>query len=261
EKAGLKVGDIIKKIDGISTTGLDANELIDSIKGPSGTTVQITVDRNGQLLDFSIVRGEITLETVLLEANSTTEVPDTIGYIAIYQFTGSTGADFDDMLSKTMAKNPKGLILDLRDNPGGYVEAAYEVLEQFVPKGETLAEMKISGKIIDELSQAGSTVTVPMAVLVNEGTASSSEIVAGALQDHGLATLIGEQTYGKGTVQEVTVFTDGSFFKLSIAQWLTPDGHSVDNVGLTPDIIAKPTKDDVLGKTDSQLQRAIDELS
>ncbi len=121
--------------------------------------------------------------------------------------------------------------------------------------------MKISGKVIDEISQAKTVSNIPIAILVNYGTASASEIVAGALQDNKLAKLIGEQTYGKGTVQEVTVFTDGSFFKLSIAQWLTPKGRNIDHIGLTPDIIAKPTKEDVLGKTDSQLQKAIDELT
>lgn len=260
DKAGLKTGDIILSIDGESFSTNEINDMINAIKGPAGSKVELKIDRDGETKSFSITREQITLDTVLLEANST-EVPSSLGYIAIYQFTDSTTSEFDKILTQTLADDPKGLIIDLRDNPGGYVDSALDILGYFFEKGETVAKLKIADQYISERSPgAGTLKDMPIVVLVNENTASAAEIVAAALQEKKSAKLIGEQTYGKGTVQEVNIYTDGSLLKLSIAKWLTPDGNDIDHLGIKPTIEVVATKDDAVGKTDSQLQKAIDEL-
>lgn len=259
-KAGLKAGDIILKIDNTDTSSLTIDELLQLIKGPSGSTVKLLILRDGTEKSFSVTRDLITLETVILPTDST-EIPSSIGYIAIYQFTGGTASQFDALLTDTLAKNPKGIILDLRDNPGGYIDSAYDILGYFIPSGTTIAKIQLQGEIIPEKSGGtGKLAGFPLVVLVNDKTASSAEIVTAALQETDSATIIGQTTYGKGTVQEVNIYTDGSLFKLSIAKWLTPSGKDINQIGITPDIIVEPTKDDLLGITDSQLQRAISEL-
>jgi len=260
EEAGLEAGDVIQKIDDIDITSHTIDELLNTIKGPSGSTVKITVNRDGKSKTFNVIRKLITLETVILPT-SQSEIPESIGYIAIYQFTGGTAAQFDALLTDTLATNPKGIILDLRDNPGGYIDSAFDILGYFVPSGKILTEIEIQGDTIPEKSDGtGKLAGFPLVVLVNEKTASSAEIVTAALQEHDLATIVGETTYGKGTVQEVNIYTDGSLFKLSIAKWLTPNGTDVDGVGITPDVIVEITKDDLIGETDTQLQKAIQEL-
>lgn len=260
EKAGVKAGDIIKKIDGKDITGLDGEELVNLIKGPAGSIVELTIDRDSKTLTFKITRAQVTLESVIQET-SKTEIPSTIGYISISQFTSSTDNEFEDILESTMSTNPKALILDLRDNPGGYLEPTYNILGHFIEKGKTIMSLKISGENIKQVSEGqGELGKTPIAVLVNGNTASAAEVVAGALQDYKIAKLIGEQTYGKGTVQEVTTYADGSLLKLSVAKWLTPLNRSINKVGLTPDVKVNPTKTDILANNDVQLKKAIEEL-
>lgn len=263
EAAGLQSGDIIEKINGIDVSNLDIEEIITRLKGPAGTTVDITVDRNGIDEVFEVTRQEITLDTVLFDATNSTDIPESIGYIAIYQFTKTTGREFADILATTLESDPHGLIIDLRDNPGGFVSSAYEVLELFLEKGQIMTKIKMGGRFIDEEAQrTGDALEadMPIIILVNEASASAAEIVAGALQEHGKAVLIGEQTFGKGTVQEVNIYDDGSLFKLTVAEWFTPNDVNIDGVGITPDITAATTKDDILGLTDSQLELAIREI-
>lgn len=260
EEAGLQEGDIILEVDGHEVGDLTIVELINNIKGPSGSVVEIKVRRDKQTKTLDVTRGQIDLDTVFFEGGF--EIPGDIGYIAIYQFTESTSGEFRSMLDETLSNDPKGLIIDLRDNPGGQVEAAYQVLDLFIEEGEILAKMGFPEYLREANSNgpgdAGD--TLPIMVLINANTASAAEIVAGALQDHKIGTLIGEPTYGKGTVQEVNTYNDGSVFKFTIAEWFTPLDHQVDKNGLTPDILVERTKDDVLGNTDSQLDRAIEEL-
>lgn len=260
DKAGLKIGDTILTIDGKSFTEGQIEQLIDAIKGPAGTQVKIEIDRNGSKMTFTITREQITLDTVLLEAGDT-DIPASLGYVAIYQFTDSTSAEFDSMITETMNADPQGLILDLRDNPGGYVDSAVEILGYFFDSGKTVAILQMGNEQYLEKSPGeGSLKDLPVAVLVNENTASAAEIVAGALREKENTILVGQTTFGKGTVQEVSIYTDGSLLKLSVAKWLTPSGIDIDHTGLIPDITVIPTKDDTLGKTDSQLARAIEEL-
>lgn len=263
EKAGLKSGDIIKEVDGKDLAGLKIDEVVDLIKGSAGSTVKLVIRRNATDLSFEIKREELTFDTVLPEDPVSTKIPDNIAYLSIYQFTDSTGTEFADALKKALDKKPKGFILDLRDNPGGLLTTAFDVLGHFIKKGKVIANIKIAGQIDPQKSEGQGEFAdagIPLVVLVNDGSASASEVVAGALQDYKIGKLVGEKTYGKGTVQEVTTYTDGSFFKISIANWLTPLERGIDKIGLTPDIVVARTKDDVINKTDSQLERAISEL-
>ena len=263
EKAGIKAGDIIQKIDDTDVTGMEINQVIDLIKGPAGSTVTLTVKRDSQILSFKITRESLKIDTVIPETTNKVTIPTDISYISIYQFTSTTSAEFSDLFKTSLAKKPKGMILDLRDNPGGYLDAAFSILGHFFASGKTIMNLKIDGKILAQQSEGKgefTTAHIPLIVLVNDGSASASEVVAGAIQDYKLGKLVGETTYGKGTVQEVTTYTDGSFFKLSIAHWLTPLKRDINKVGLIPDIFIERSKDDILNKTDSQLERAISEL-
>jgi len=263
EKAGLKAGDILVKIDGKSLEGLAIDEVSAMIKGKAGTIVKLEINRDGVSKTFTITREQLNLDTVTQAEGSPILIPENIGYVSIYQFTEATGDEFDTLLKETLAKNPEGLILDLRDDPGGYLSSAYQVMGHFIPKNDVMMNLKIGEEIIDQRSEGEGEIKakkIPVIVMVNDGTASASEVVAGALQDYKIGKLLGVTTYGKGTVQEVTNYTDGSFFKLSIAHWLTPLKRDINKVGLKPDIEVTPTKDDALGKTDSQLSRAIIEL-
>lgn len=259
--AGLKTGDIITKVDNVDITKYTIDELLDAIKGTAGTKVNITVSRGTESKTFTVIREKIVLNTVLLETASI-DIPSDIGYISIYQFTGSTINEFETLIANTAEEHPRGLILDLRDNPGGYLQSAYDVLNHFIAKDEIISKIKTANQVFDQKSTGdGELSTLPIVILVNKNTASAAEVVAGALQEKINAKLVGTQTYGKGTVQEVSVFNDGSLLKLSIANWLTPGDVNVDKVGLKPDYMVEESKDDVLGKTDSQLLKAIELLS
>jgi len=263
EKAGLKAGDIITAVDGKILEGMPIEDAVNLIKGPAGSTVKLKIKRGNSVLEFTIIREELTIDTVMPEPGFSAKIPEDIGYIAIYQFTGSTAEEFTKVFTETMSKKPTGLILDLRDNPGGYLDSAYSILGHFIPKGETIMNLKIGGRIRPQASEGEGEFQdnkIPMIILVNDGSASAAEVVAGALQDYKLGKLVGITTYGKGTVQEVTTYNDGSFFKLSIAKWLTPLKHDIDKIGLTPEIKVERTKSDLLNQSDSQLERAILEL-
>lgn len=264
EKAGIVGGDIIKSVNGKFVKNMEVDEAIDLIKGPAGTKVKIGVLRDGKQFNYTITREKLTLDSVSSSGYvSSVKIPSDIGYISIYQFIDTTGVEFDDVYSKVMAKNPKGLILDLRNNPGGYLTTAYDVLGYFVEKGQDMLILKSGSETVAQVSYGSADflkAKIPLIVLVNDGTASAAEVIAGAIKDYKIGKLLGEKTYGKGTVQEVTVYSDESFFKLSIAHWVTPLGNDINKVGFTPDIIVESTANDKSGKTDTQLERAIAEL-
>lgn len=267
QKAGLKEGDIIKKVDDQTIAGLTIEKVIDLIKGAAGTKVKLEIDRNGQTLNFTIQRGKLSLDSVMLQNQpelSKTAIPSNISYVSIYQFSTNTGKEFADILKTELAKKPIGLILDLRDDPGGYLSSAYDVLGHFIPKDQIIMYIKTnSQKNEQQLSEGEGEIKnskLPLVVLINENTASAAEVVSAAIQDYKIGKLIGEQSYGKGTVQEITDYTDGSLLKISIAHWLSPLLKDINKVGLTPDIKSSLTKDDLTNGTDSQLQRAIQEI-
>jgi len=242
EKAGILPGDQVLKVDGKELAprleGLDAAEAAREaariIRGPKGSTVELTIFRSSsnETLQIPIVRDAIPLISVrakLLDSN--------LAYVSVSGFNETTTAELDRALEEVLAAKPAGLILDLRNNPGGLLASAQEVLGRFVRDGVALREQFSSGRV-EELPVSSKDVgayDIPMVVLINNGSASASEIVAGALRDHERALLLGEKTFGKGSVQAVEQLSDGSSVRITIARWLTPDGAEIHKVGIEPD--------------------------
>jgi carboxyl-terminal processing protease len=259
EKAGLKSGDTIIKVDGEDMTGIDGNLVLKRVLGPAGTPVTLTIVRKGEdkPFDVTIVRQKIkilTTESKMLDKG--------IGYIKLTSFGENTKAELEKAITDLKAQNPKGLILDLRGNGGGYLETAIDVASQFLPKGVVVSEEYGDGrKDTYEVRQGGLATDIPLVILVNEGSASASEITAGAIQDYGRGKLVGVKTYGKGSVQIVTTLkNDGGAVRITIAHWLTPNGRQIDKKGLEPDVEVTMTEDDVKAGKDPQLDKAIDIL-
>lgn len=242
EKAGIQPGDKILEIDGQRTSTMSLIEATFKIRGAAGTVVKLLVLHEGENepVEISIVRAEITGKSVSLEMR------DDIAYIKITQFLQSTGGDLQNVLSEAIGKGAKGVVLDLRNNPGGLLTASADVASQFLAMG-------IVAKVVDDkgnesvvpVKKGGIATHLPMIVLVNNGSASASEIVAGALQDYGRAKLIGSQTFGKGSVQIIHNLSDGSALHITAYKWLTPLGRPIDGVGLTPDMVSE-LKDEAL---------------
>lgn len=251
DKAGVKPGDQIMKVDGVSITGLSLTDAVGKIRGPAGTTVTLTISRDGSQFDVTITRATVFLPEITLTEHGDATV------VRIMQFGDQTRNKVRALLTDLGQDPPKGIVLDLRNNPGGYLEAAGEVLSAFFPKGSAYVHIKTRSQEYDDLTQKEQLIPtdVPMYVLVNEGSASASEIVAGALQDAKRATILGQKSFGKGTVQEVLQFTDGSSLKMTIAEWFTPSGNKINGVGVIPDIQVQNT-----GDRDEQLLKALDLL-
>ena len=260
EKAGLQPGDKIVKIDDKDMTGTDPELVRLKVLGPAGSTVKLTVARSGESapLEFSITREKIVVKSAtgkMLENN--------IAYVQVTTFGDSTTSELKSTLTELMAQNPKGLILDLRNNGGGYLQTAVEVISQFVPKGVALYEKTGDGKQNEyDVIPGGLATNIPMVVLINEGSASASEITAGALQDYGRAKLVGVQSYGKGSVQNWVPLSDNEgAVRVTIAKWFTPKNRSIDNhVGLTPDVYVGMTLEDFKAGRDPQLDAAVETL-
>ncbi|MBI3816397.1 S41 family peptidase [Candidatus Peregrinibacteria bacterium] len=240
EKAGIQPGDQILAADGADLTGLPLEEAVDKVRGPSGSTVKLHILRSGESLDVSIVRASIKL----LEIQSSFQ--GTIAVVKLLQFGTTTDDTFRSAMAQIQQQNPTGLILDLRGNPGGLLTAAEKVVSSFVPEGTPYISATENGKTGQEFTDHPPIIhpEVRVIVLVSKGSASASEVVAGALQDAGRATVVGEQTYGKGTVQNIHGFPDGSQFKLTIAEWRTPTLRKIDGVGIKPDIVVTDTQRD-----------------
>jgi carboxyl-terminal processing protease len=237
-KAGIKAGDKIIKIDGEFTKDITLQDAVSKLRGPKGTPVTITVMREGweKTQDFTIVRDVIQLKSVKYKV-----LDGTIGYVKLTQFQQRTTQDLEDALANLRKENITSLILDLRNNPGGLLTGAVEVTSQFLPEGKLVVYIKgRSGEKQEFHTVRAQSDEDPMIVLVNEGSASASEIVAGALQDTGRAVVLGTQTFGKGSVQTVIPLSDGSALRLTTARYYTPNGRSIQTTGITPDIIVKP---------------------
>ncbi len=259
EKAGLKPGDQIIGVDGEDVTGIDGNLVIRRILGPAGTKVRLTVRREGveEPLEFEIERARITIPSV-----ESRMLENDIGYVQLMQFGDGTDEDLRAALRELLAQEPVGLILDLRNNGGGFLDTAIEVASEFVSEDVILYEEHGSGEREAHLRRDGGlALDIPLVVLVNEGTASASEIVAGALQDYGRAPLIGTKTFGKGSVQIVTPLADDQgAIRVTIARWLTPQERLIHGVGLEPDIEVPLTEEDIENERDPQLEKAIEVL-
>jgi carboxyl-terminal processing protease len=257
-RAGILPGDIITHVDGVPVQGMTLDEAIARVRGPEGTIVRLTIVRQEveQPLDLEIERARI--EIAIVESQM---LEDNIAYVRLTSFSSNSSDALQEAVSDLMAQNPGGLIFDLRDNPGGFLDQSVEVADIFLQQGIVLRERNIKG--LDEVfnSQDGGTAEeIPMVVLVNAGSASASEIVAGAIQDRGRAPLIGETTFGKGSVQQTHTLSDGSELRVTVARWYTPDDNTIDGEGIVPDIEVLPSPIELGGPDDNQLQRAIEYL-
>ena len=257
EAAGLMSGDLVLQVDGHSIVGLGIYEAIALIRGPAGTRVTLLIERPGQpeLFEVTITRARIEIplvESEMLEGN--------VAYIRLTEFSATATSQMQTELEELMAQQPVGLILDLRDNPGGWLNEAVSVADLFLGEGVVLIERASDGSEQVFRSYDGQPYeSIPLVVLVNGGSASASEIVAGAIQARGRGILIGEQTFGKGSVQRPYTFSDGSELRVTIARWYTPNNVAIHGEGLAPDIQV------VLPETlepgqDPQLERAVQYL-
>lgn len=230
EKSGIKSGDIITKIDGVDITSKTLDEAVAMMRGEEGTKVTLTIDRSGQAFTFHLIREKIKNVSVnykMLEGK--------IGYIQLTSFDNDSNVEFRLAKTALINKGATSLILDLRNNPGGLVNTALDIANQLMPKGP-ITHFAQKGEIVETYSADGnSQLNLPMVLLVNEGSASASEILAGALQDSKTATLVGTTTFGKGVAQQVTKFADGASMKLSMYYFLTPSKKKIDHIGIIPD--------------------------
>ncbi|PIS07663.1 hypothetical protein COT78_02365 [Candidatus Berkelbacteria bacterium CG10_big_fil_rev_8_21_14_0_10_43_13] len=271
-KAGIKAGDIILQVDDVKSADIGFNELIEKIRGKKGTTVKLQIARADadKPLTFSIVRDTITIKSVTWEekeqtgpsTGSTSLTTGSLGaskkimYVKVRQFGDDTSSLFADFAAATIKAKPDGIIVDLRDDPGGYFQSAIDLSSYFVDGGTIVEQQNKAGVKQDfSTSHSATLKNFKTAVLVNGGSASASEIFSGALQDRKAGTLIGEKTFGKGSVQELVELKDGSALKITIAKWLTPNGRTINGEGITPDI---EIKSDSTNTTDLQLDRALD---
>ena len=272
QRSGLLAGDAILMIDSEDTFGVPLDQAVSMIRGEKGSTVVLTVFTEGddEPHDVSIVRDTITIDSVRVsDSNNGGSIGDDsfkledggIAYIQLLYFNENTLADWNQTVQEMLKLNPKGIVLDLRNNPGGFLSTAIDVAAEWVNGQVVVKERLRDGVEIAHTSDrlprfAG----IPTVVLVNGGSASGAEIVAGALQDYDVATIVGEQTFGKGSVQDLKRFGDGSSVKLTIAEWFTPLGKNINEQGITPDEVVELTRENFEAEEDPQLDRAFELL-
>jgi carboxyl-terminal processing protease len=261
EKAGIMAGDAIVRIDGESTEGMTTDEAVRRIRGEQGTTVTLSIFRKGEeeFRDFTITRDTITIPTIK------TEVKDGAFVIALYSFNAIAELEMQKALREFVRGNHENLILDLRGNPGGYLQSAVSIASYFLPIGKTVVRESFGDGGREEVYRSygrelGRSAPERMVVLVDGGSASASEILAGALKEHEVATIIGTQTFGKGSVQELVELPQGSAVKVTVARWLTPLGTSISEGGLTPNIVVDRTMEDREAERDPQMDAALEFL-
>lgn len=258
EKSGLRSHDKILAIDKEPSDGLSLDEAVSRIRGPKGTTVVLTIKRDEKADPFDVT---VTRDTIQVKSVSWKLKDNNIAYIELTNFNQDTTGLFKQISREVVAANPRGIILDLRNNSGGFLQTAIDVSSLWIDRKVVLNERsQVDGekKYLSEGQPLFA--SIPTVVLVNGGTASSSEIVAGALQDYGLVYLIGEKTFGKGSVQVLEDLSDGSSVKFTVAKWYTPHDRSIDKDGITPDEEIKLTPEDYSNDKDPQLERALEYL-
>jgi carboxyl-terminal processing protease len=259
EKAGLKSGDIIAKINDTDSSTLTLDQAVAKIRGDKGTTVTLTIVRgSSEPQKIKITRDVINVPSVKWSMKD-----NGVGYIQVTEFGADTTDKIKQAASELKQQGATKYILDLRNDPGGYLDAGVAVASQFLPSGKLVVTEKHSGQVRDQLDSqgGGQLVGAKTVVLINEGSASASEIVAGALKDNGVATLIGAKSFGKGSVQEVVKMAGGAELKVTVAHWFTPSGKTIDKQGIQPDITVDQTQDDFNAGRDPQLDRALQELN
>ncbi len=265
EQAGIRPGDVLLSVDGESTEGWSVADAVQRIRGPQGTQVTIGVRHtDGEEQEVTITRSTITVQTVFtrdLQDESGNQVPD-LAYIQLQQFTEQTVEDLRKELNRIREDGSyKGIILDVRRNPGGGLDATVAVADMFLDGGVVLTQVDRDGHETEYTANPGGEATdIPLVVLVDKFSASGSEVLAGALRDHGRATLIGEQTFGKGSVNHLRELSNGGALYVTIARWLTPNGEQIEGVGLTPDIAVQATEEEQATGVGPQLYAAINHL-
>jgi len=259
DKAGLKAKDLIASINGESTTGMSVDKAVSKIRGPKDTKVTLKIVRNkSEALTVTIVRDDINLPSI------TTKILDgNVGYVQVSTFADDTVSLMQKAADEFKAKNVNGIVLDLRDNPGGLLDASVKMSSLWLPEGQTILQEKRGGKEVVQTyrSEGGDILNgIPTVVLINGGSASASEIATGALRDNKAAYVIGEKSYGKGVVQQLINFKDGSQLKVTVASWYRPNGQNINHKGITPDKTIVISSADAKAGNDTQLQAAQDYL-
>lgn len=258
EAAGLQPGDILRKADGVELTGMDASEAAQLVRGPAGTAVLLTIERDGDTFDVEIIRDVIKLASVrgeMLEGD--------IAYVRVNRFAETTAEELQTTLETLTAENPTGIIVDVRRNPGGLLQTAVEVADQFLPEGTVVIERFGDGReTVFKATDEGLAEELPLVVLIDEGSASASEVLAGAIRDYDRGVLIGQTSFGKGTAQTWQPLSNGGGVRITIARWLTPEETWVHGTGLNPDyFIPLPELESGAQFDDTQLDAAIDFLN
>lgn len=256
EKAGLRTNDIIFKINDEITSDMTLPEAIKKIRGPADTSVKLTVLRKNVAEPFTL---DIKRANIEIASVSYKEKGNGIFYIIINHFSDRTKTELNEIVQKILVKDPKGIILDVRSNGGGYLDIAVDILSEFIKGKKEVVYIKKRGSENEPIMTDGSArlADIPLVILTDNGSASASEIVAGAIQDLKRGIVIGEKSFGKGSVQEYEQFNDGSSLRITIAKWLTPKGANIDDVGIKPDIEVKMTDDDYKNNRDKQLDEAV----
>lgn len=261
ERAGLKPGDKIIKINDTFTLNMTVDQAVKMIRGEPGTEVNLEIFREewNSTKTFTIKREIINIPTLDWKILNTTS-SKRIAYVQLYNFYGQAPSEFYKAGLAILTQNPDGMILDLRNNPGGYLDVAQEIAGWFLKRGDLFVVEKGRDNYTQKLYALGNQVfsRMPIVVLVNNGTASASEILAGALRDNRGVQIVGEQTFGKGSVQELVNLPNGSTLKITIAEWLTPKETVINKVGIKPDFEVKPTEEDIKEKRDPQLEKALE---
>ncbi len=260
--AGLKPRDVILEIDGTTTADLTLTESVSLLRGPKGTNVIVLIEREGEdeVKEITIERAAIDVKSVDFEMLNISDKDNDIEYSEITQFGDKTADEFNNAITEILANNPSGIILDLRNNVGGYFKTAVNIADEFLPEDNIIAIESFSdGTREDYVSTDNRRINdIPIVVLVNNGTASASEILAASLNENLGSKLVGEKTYGKGTVQVIENLKNDSSVKISIAEWLTPDSQNIEGIGIEPDISVELTEDDYNDDKDPQLEKALE---
>lgn len=258
-KAGLKANDVIVSINGKSTTGMNIDTAVDDIRGQQGTKVTLKILRNNtQSLTFTIVRSNITLPSVTWQI-----LANHVGYIEVSQFSNDTTSLMNKAASAFKTGGVTSILLDMRGNPGGLVTAAVNMANMWLPTGDTIVQEKTDGVVVADYTSNGGGPFEGMktAILIDGGTASAAEIVSAALHDNGAATLFGEKSFGKGSVQEIQQLSGGSEVKITVAKWYRPNGQNINKIGITPDHIVSISSSDVQQNIDPQKTAALSFLT
>ncbi|WP_330204293.1 carboxyl-terminal processing protease CtpC [Cyanobacterium sp. Dongsha4] len=269
-EAGIISKDIIRKVDGKNTEGMELNDVVSLIRGKPGTQVTLTIEREGKVKDYTLTRAKIEIHPVRARIENTPNLGK-IGYIRLVQFSGNAAQEMKDAIELGEKENVNGYILDLRSNPGGLLYSSVEIARMFIDKGRIVSTVDRVGEV-DVHNANGSVLTnKPIVVLVDGGSASASEILSGALQDYHRATVVGTQTFGKGLVQSVRGLGDGSGLAVTIAKYLTPKGRDINKEGITPDVVYEMTdaekevliqdRDKIGTPEDAQYRKALEILS